>query len=86
MHDFEGVRMCALERGELLMEQDVPFGHVRVEQCESRSVHGVVEGMVEELVQWRDARSSADQRHVLKLVRCSPTQKEETDDRRGRLA
>ena len=50
VHDLERLRMRALERGELVVEQDVRFGHVGVEQGESRSVRGVVEGVVEELV------------------------------------
>ena len=69
MHDFELVRMRALERGELVPEQDVRFGHVGIQQREARPVCGVVKGMLEELVQGRDTRSSADERHVLKLVR-----------------
>ena len=69
MHDFELVRMRALERGELVPEQDVRFGHVGIQQREARPVCGVVKGMLEELIQGRDTRSSADERHVLKLVR-----------------
>ena len=72
MHDLELVRMRALQRGELVAEQDVRFGHVGVQQREARFVRGIVEGMLEELVQGSDTRSSADQRHVLKLVRYAP--------------
>ena len=68
MHDFELVRMRALERCELIAEQDVCLGHVGVQQREARLVRGFVESMFDELVQGRDTRSSADQRHVLKLV------------------
>ena len=72
MHDLELVRMRALQRGELVAKQDVRFGHVGVQQREARFVRGIVEGMLEELVQGSDTRSSADQRHVLKLVRYGP--------------
>ena len=50
MHDFERVGMRALERGELVVEQDVAFGHVGVEQRESGSVRRVIERVVDELV------------------------------------
>ena len=50
MHDFERVGMRALERGELVAEQDVGFSHVGVEQRESRSVRRVIERVVDELV------------------------------------
>ena len=54
MHDFEFIRMCALERGELVAEQDVRFGHIGVQQRETRLVRGFVEGVLEELVQGRN--------------------------------
>ena len=50
MHDFESVRMRALERVELVAKQDVGFGNVGIEQSESRSVCRVVERVVHELV------------------------------------
>ncbi len=49
-YDFEIVRMRALERVELVAEQDVGFGNVGIEQGESRSVCRVVERVVHELV------------------------------------
>ena len=69
MHDPERGRVRALERGELLAEQDVRLAHVGVEQREPRPVRRVLQRVVDELVEWRDARSAADQRHVFKLVR-----------------
>ena len=80
MHDFELVRMRALQRGELVAEQDVRFGHIGVQQREARPVRGFVEGVLEELVQGRDTRSSADERHVLKFIRYA------ADGRRGQVA
>ena len=80
MHDLELVRMRALERGELVPEQDVRFGHIGVQQREARPVRGFVEGMLKELVQGRDTRSSANERHVLKLVRYA------AGGRRGQVA
>ena len=50
MHDFERGGMRALERGQLVAEQDVGLGHVRVEQREARSVRGVFERVADELV------------------------------------
>jgi len=50
MHDFERGGMRALERGELVAEQDVGLGHVRVEEREARSVRRVVERVLDELV------------------------------------
>jgi hypothetical protein len=69
MHNFERVRMSALERVELVTKQDVGFGNVGIEQSESRSVCRIVERVVHKLVLRRDARSTADQRYVLKFLR-----------------
>ena len=50
MHDLECGGVRALERGELVVEQDVGLGHVGVEQREPRSVRRVLERVVDELV------------------------------------
>jgi hypothetical protein len=42
VHDAERLRVRALERGELVAEEDVRFGHVGVDQREARPVRGVI--------------------------------------------
>jgi len=69
MHDTEVVGMRALERAELLAHEYVGLGDVRIEQREARAVRGVRQGVVDDLVEGRDARAAADQRDLLKLVR-----------------
>ena len=68
--DAEGVWVRAPERGELVAEEDVGFGHVGVEQREARFVGRVAQRGVEELVERRDSRAAAYERHVLVFVRC----------------
>ena len=50
MHDFESVRMSALERVELVTKQDIGFSNVGIEQSESRSVCRIIERVVHEVV------------------------------------
>ena len=70
VHDAERVRVRALERGKLFAEENVRFAHVGIKQREARPVRRVVQRVVEQLVQWRDARAAANERDVFKLIRC----------------
>ena len=48
--DAERVRVRALERGKLLTEENVRFGHVGIKQREARLIHRIVQRVVEQLV------------------------------------
>ena len=47
VHDAQGLWVCALERAELLAQEYVRFGNVRVKQRKARTVRGVRQCMVE---------------------------------------
>ena len=47
VYDAQGMWVCALERAELLAQEYVCFGNVRVEQRKMRQVRGIRERMVE---------------------------------------
>ena len=47
VHDAQGMWVYALERAELLAQEYVGFGNVRVEQRKARTVRGIRERMVE---------------------------------------
>ena len=70
VNDAQGVRVRALERTELLTQEDVRLGDVRVEQREARAVRGVGQRVVEQLVERGDTRAAADQRDLLEFVLC----------------
>ena len=68
VHDAQGLRVCALERTELLAQENVCLGDVRIEQREARAVCGVRQGVVEQLVERCDAGAATDQRDVLEFI------------------
>ena len=68
VNDAQGVRVRALERTELLAQEDVRLRDVRVEQREARAVRGVGQRMVEQLVERGDAGAATDQRDLLEFV------------------
>ena len=68
VNDAQGVRVRALERTELLAQEDVRLRDVRVEQREARAVRGVGQRVVEQLVERGDAGAATDQRDLLEFV------------------
>jgi len=80
VHDAQGLRVRALERTELLAQEDVRLRDVREEQREARAVRGVGQRVVEQLVERGDTGAATDQRDLLEFVRYLFKKKKDTDE------